>query len=481
MRGLVWLRRDLRLHDHPALTAAAGECEDVLPLFVFDEPLLASRTFGGACVNFMLGSLQELASGLAKRGCPLLWRRGEPVDLVVRAVREWNADVVYWNRDYEPDALRRDRAVERQLAELGVTVKTFKDHVVFEATDIRSATGDPLQRYSAYRTRWWASWHAMKPTALPAPSRLESSHGSRPPAAPLPTAEELGYEPLTPWIEPGEAAALKRLDRFVNGPLHRYVDGRNQPALDGSSRLSPHFRFGTLSARTAIQSALGVLAKGGRVSRPDVLTWIDELIWREFFQQVLTAFPRVADGAFRNSSVPPSREPGPEYDRLFEAWRTGRTGYPIVDAGMRQLNSTGWMHNRVRMIVASFLIKDLRLDWRSGERYFMHHLLDADLAANNGNWQWCAGTGTDAMRGYRIFNPVLQGKKFDPDGSYVRHYVPELARVPAARIHEPWMMSESEQACFGCRPGLDYPAPIIDHATARAEYLALGERVKASR
>jgi deoxyribodipyrimidine photo-lyase len=207
-----------------------------------------------------------------------------------------------------------------------------------------------------------------------------------------------------------------------------------------------------------------------------VITWIDELIWREFFQQVLAAFPHVVDGPFRNVAVPQSRRPGPERDRLFQAWCDGQTGYPIVDAGMRQLNQTGWMHNRVRMIVASFLIKDLRIDWQSGERYFMRHLLDADVAANNGNWQWCASTGTDAMRGYRIINPVLQSKKFDPQGEYIRQYVPELATVPTARIHEPHLMTPEEQARAGCRTGMEYPSPIVDHRQAREKYLNLGKR-----
>jgi len=476
MRGIVWFRRDLRVQDQPALTAAIQECEEVLPIFVFDEPLLRSHEFGSACVNFMLGCLQELSASLDGLGLALQWRLGEPVEAVMQVAREWKADVVYWNRDYEPDALKRDRMVAQQLSESGVRVKTFKNHVVFEADEIRSATGDPLQRYSAYRTRWWAAWNAVKPAALPVPSRLGSSRGSPRPTVPLPTARELGYDPLVPWIQPGEAAALKQLDRFVTGPLHRYVGGRNQPAVDGSSRLSPHFRFGTLSPRTAVQTALHALGKGGRVSRPDVLTWVDELIWREFFHQVLTAFPRVAVGAFRDAAVPPPRDAGSEYDRLFAAWRAGRTGYPIVDAGMRQLNSTGWMHNRVRMIVASFLIKDLRLDWRSGERYFMQHLLDADLAANNGNWQWCAGTGTDAMRGYRIFNPALQSKKFDPDGQYIRLYVPELASVSSKWIHEPHLMSASEQERVSCQIGREYPAPLVDHRLARQEYLSLGKQ-----
>jgi deoxyribodipyrimidine photo-lyase len=202
------------------------------------------------------------------------------------------------------------------------------------------------------------------------------------------------------------------------------------------------------------------------VSRPDVLTWIDELIWREFFQQVLASFPRVANGPFRQASVPSCRLPGLERDRLFQRWSEGRTGYPIVDAGMRQLNQTGWMPNRLRMITASFLIKDLRIDWQSGERYFMNHLLDADVAANNGNWQWCASTGTDAMRGYRIFNPALQSKKFDPDGRYIREYVPELAQVMDRHIHEPHLMTDEQQVRAGCRIGVEYPEPIVDHKQA---------------
>lgn len=477
MRGIVWLRRDLRLSDQPALTAACEACNEVIPLFVFDDPLLESQIFGSACVNFMLGCLEDLAAALAARGLPLQWRRGEPVEEVVTAAREWKADVVYWNRDYEPGAIERDRAAQQHLAQTGVLVRTFKDHVVFEAEEVRGATGEPMQRYSAYRARWWTKWQATKPSILPIPRTLTASKAAALPAPrPLPSAVALGYDLVTPWIQPGERRAQKRLAWFLEGPIHQYVDGRNRPAIDGSSKLSAHFRFGTLSPRVAVHAALGALTKGGRVSRPDVLTWIDEVIWREFFQQVLTAFPRVADGPFRSVMVPPSRQAGPERDRFFQAWCHGKTGYPIVDAGMRQLNQTGWMHNRVRMIVASFLIKDLRIDWQSGERYFMRQLLDADVAANNGNWQWCAATGTDAMRGYRIFNPVLQSKKFDPEGRYICEYVPELARVASTSIHEPHLMTPDEQVRSGCRIGLDYPAPIVDHRQARQEYLDLGKQ-----
>jgi len=477
MRGIVWFRRDLRLTDQPALTAACEECDEIIPLFVFDEGLLRSRVFGSACVNFMLGCLQELAEDLASRGLPLQWREGDPATEVLSAVREWKADAVYWNRDYEPAALLRDRAAQLKLAEQGVRVRTFKDHVVFEADEVRGVTGEPMQRYSAYRARWWTKWQATKPAVWPIPRALTSARTSPVNAlCPLPSPAAFGYDRLIPWIEPGERSARERLRSFVEGPIHRYVDGRNQPSINGSSKLSPHFRFGTISARTAIHAALDSLTAGGPVSRPDVLTWIDELIWREFFQQVLAAFPRVVEGPFRTVSVPPSREPGPERDRLYRAWCDGQTGYPIVDAGMRQLNETGWMHNRVRMIVASFLIKDLRLDWQCGERYFMQRLVDADVAANNGNWQWCASTGTDAMRGYRIFNPALQSRKFDPDGAYIREYVQELDGVASKWIHEPHLMTTDEQIRARCRVGRDYPSPIIDHQQARREYLDLAKQ-----
>lgn len=476
MRGIVWFRRDLRLHDNPAFSAACEECNEVIPLFVFDGPLLQSHEFGSACVNFMLGCLADLGSSLEGLGVRLRWRKGDPVEEVARAAREWQTDVVYWNRDYEPRAISRDRAVHQRLARMAVLARTFKDHVVFEAEEVRGATGEPLQRYSAYRARWWTKWQATKPVVLPVPNRCGAVRPvGLPSPVPLPSAEDLGYDTQTPCIEPGEAHAQKRLRWFVGGPLHHYVEGRKLPAIDGSSKLSPHFRFGTLSLRQAIHAALESLTQGGRISRPDVLTWIDELIWREFFQQILAAFPRVVEGPFRNAAVPPSRERGPEESRLFQAWCDGRTGYPIVDAGMRQLNQTGWMHNRVRMIVASFLIKDLRIDWQRGERYFMNHLLDADVAANNGNWQWCASTGTDAMRGHRIFNPALQSKTYDREGGYIREYVPELAKVPNRHIHEPHLMPADEQALAGCQIGVHYPAPIVDHRQAREQYLALGK------
>ena len=476
MRGVVWLRRDLRLQDQPALTAACEDCDDVIPLFVFDDPLLRVRQFGSPCVTFMISSLDELAGALATRGLALQWRRGSQIAEVLRFVTDVKADAIYWNRDYEPAAIQRDRKVQQALMTRGVVVHTFKDHVIFEAEEIRGSTGDPLQRYSAYRARWWNKWHAATPPLLPSPARLRGQRaGASSLRIALPMVEDLGYQTVPLSIKPGEKEAQRRLRWFLNGPVHTYVEGRNLPAIDGTSKLSPHFRFGTLSVRTAVHAALGTFAAGSRISRRDVLTWIDELIWREFFQQILSAFPQVASGPFRSKvGLPRPRPAGAEWNRLYAAWCEGQTGYPLVDAGMRQLNQTGWMHNRVRMVVASFLIKDLRIDWQSGERYFMQQLIDADLAANNGNWQWASSTGTDSMPGYRIFNPMLQSRKFDPDGAYIRQYVPELAAVSTDRIHAPHLMTQEEQALAGCRIDTDYPSPIVDHRQAREEYLALG-------
>ncbi len=476
MKGLVWFRRDLRVRDNPALFAACRDCREVVPLFVFDEPRLRSHLFGSACVGFMLGCLNELRASLGQLGLMLQYRIGEQTEAVLQAVRDLGIDAVYWNRDYEPAARDRDRRVQDCLSQQGRTVKTFKDHVVFEAEEVRGLTGDPFQRYSAYRDRWWNQWRAATPPMIPAPKRRADGNETSMPRD-WPSAQDLGYEQVPLWIEPGERAAQSRLQWFLRGPIHDYVNGRNLPALDGTSKLSPHFRFGTLSSRTAVHAALAALTAGGAVSRADVFTWLDELVWREFFQQVLMAFPQVTKGPFKaKDGLPAPRPEGPDRDCLFAAWCEGRTGYPIVDAGMRQLNQTGWMHNRVRMVTASFLVKDLRIDWQSGERYFMQHLVDGDLAANNGNWQWCASTGTDAMQGYRIFNPRIQSEKFDRDGDYIRHYVPELAEVPVKWLHEPHLMPPDEQERAGCRIGVDYPAPMVDHKTAREEYLTLAKQ-----
>lgn len=478
MKGLVWFRRDLRIEDHAALAAALSDCQQVHALFVFDDPLLKSHLFGDACVSFMLASLEEVGGALERLGVSLSWRRGEHVEEVVRFAKDRKVDLVYWNRDYEPAAVERDRRVQNELAQQGVTVRTFKDHVVFESEEIRSASNTPLQRYSAFRQRWWAKWHEAAPPLVkpPVPRSLGKSSptGRR---IEWPSSEHLGYRPQVLFFRAGEQAARQTLRTFLSETAPDYAKTRNVPSVEGTSKLSPHFRFGTLSTRTAVHAALQALDKSERRSRKGILVWIDELIWRDFFQQVLAAFPSVSSKPFRtNTALPNSRPAGTKYDRLFQAWCSGQTGYPIVDAGMRQLNQTGWMHTRIRMVVASFLVKDLRLRWQDGEAYFMRQLIDADVAANNGNWQWCAGTGTDAMPGYRIFNPAIQSKKFDADGIYIKQYVPELSHVPSRLVHEPHLLSVDEQERWSCRVGSDYPCPLVDHQAARQEYMTLGKR-----
>jgi len=467
MRGLVWFRRDLRVHDQPALSAAWAECDEVIPLFIFDEPLLRSKQYGSAGVQFMRDCLDDLAQSLAGRGLPLRWRRGEPAEELLRAAREWRIDTVYWNRDYEPAATQRDAAAAQALLRRGIHVRSFKDHVVFETGEISSSTGTPLQRYSAYRARWWAQWRVSAPPVLAPPP----PGGGKASPVEIPSASDLGYEPIRRSMPGGESEARRRLRWFLNEPIRDYAAARDRPAADGTSCLSAHFRYGTVSSRSAVHAALATLGRRGRTWKTGVQTWIDELIWRDFFQHILAAFPRVATGPFRPAPPAPYRTD----DRLLTAWSQGRTGFPLVDAGMRQLRQTGWMPNRVRMVAASFLVKDLGLDWRAGERYFMEQLLDADLAANNGNWQWCASTGTDAMPGYRIFNPSLQARKFDPDGAYLRRYLPELGSVPARFVHAPERMGVEEQDRYGCRIGRDYPSPVVDHEDAKRQYLA-GQR-----
>lgn len=329
MRGIVWFRRDLRLHDQPALATACEECDEIIPLFVFDEPLLQSHEFGSACVNFMLGCVETLGSSLAGLGIPLQWRRGEPVEEVVRAVRKWKADIVYWNRDYEPRAKIRDQQVQRQLTQMGISVRTYKDHVVFEAEEVRGATGEPMQRYSAYRARWWTKWHAAKPTLRSIPHPLTiATKAVLLSASPLPTANELAYDQFVPWIEPGERSAREQLRCFIEGPIHQYAKGRNRPAIDGISKLSRHFRFGTLSPRVAVCAALEGLSHRSRVSRPDVLTWIDELIRREFFfSKSWRHFHTSSTDRFEMQRFLPRSNPGRSEIDYF---RPGAVGEPVI-------------------------------------------------------------------------------------------------------------------------------------------------------
>ena len=452
MRALHWFRSDLRLRDNTALRAAAARAESLACVFVFDPRLLAGA--GERRVRFMVDCVRRLSAELAERGSRLLVRTGDPPAELARLAAETHAELVTWNRDYGPYARARDAAAERALGAAGARVETFKDRVVFEAEEVRTRAGRPYSVYAPYRRAWWEHFRAAPPhpsaaPKLPAPSDVAAGHApervASSDAARIPTG--------------GSAAAERRLDAFLEKAIADYAWQRELPAVEGTSRLSPHLRFGTISVRTCLTRALEA-ARGDARLAAGVAKWTDELVWREFYHAILAENPRVLRGAFRAELAAIAWE---DDERGLRAWCEGRTGYPFVDAGMRELAATGWMHNRARMVTASFLCKDLGIDWRQGERWFMAQLVDGDPPNNNGGWQWAASTGTDAQPWFRIFNPVTQGERFDPDGDYVRRWVPELRGLAGERAHRPW---ESPLEAPG------YPARIVDHASARLRALA---------
>ena len=382
-------------------------------------------------------------------------------DAIPRLARTLGVEAVFANRDYEPDAVARDLAVSEALAGAGIAFLDFKDQVIFERDEVLTNKGTPYGVFTPYKRAWL---QALTPAHIEAFS-IEVAPDQMPAQAPaLPSLNDLGFEAgnldALP-IETGAAGGEAAFEDF-QARLNRYKALRDFPAKKGVSYLSVHLRFGTVSIRQLVSYAQ---AQGGEGAE----TWLSELIWREFYQMVLWHRPDVVDKSFK-----------PEFDALkwddkpewFQAWCEGRTGYPLVDAGMRQLNETGYMHNRLRMVVASFLTKDLGIHWFEGERYFAAHLNDYDLAANNGGWQWAASTGCDGQPWFRIFNPVTQSERFDPEGKFIRRYVPELTKVPDKFIHAPWTMPEDKQQDSGCVIGRDYPRPIVDHAVARERTLA---------
>jgi deoxyribodipyrimidine photo-lyase len=462
--AVVWFRRDLRLHDHPALVAAIEGADRVVPLFVVDPRLAGGRFASPNRVWFMLESVRSLRSALRALGSDLVVRVGDPRQVVPGVAGEVGASGVFASRDHAPYGRARDRDVVAALAASDIAWHARRGGLVHEPEEVATRDGRPFSVYTPFRR----AWERLEPRPmLAAPASLGDAAVAGLDAGAIPDIAGLGLAPgptalrdLLP--EPGEAAARARLDRWLARGVAGYADRRDRMDLeDGTSRLSQDLRFGLLSPLEVAERAIGA-GEGRRV-------FVNEVVWREFYAHVLFHRPEVRLHAFRSAldDVPWERD-----EAVVEAWRAGRTGYPVVDAAMRQLTASGWMHNRARMITASFLSKDLLADWRTGEAWFMRHLVDGDVASNNGGWQWSASTGTDAQPWFRIFNPVTQGRRYDPDGAYVRRWVPELARVPDDRIHAPWEMSAAEQAAAGCRIGIDYPAPIVDHAAARARALA---------
>ncbi len=460
--AIWWVRRDLRLADNLALAEAMDSAGRIVPVFILDDRLLNSSYAGGRRIAFLFAGLRRLDESLRAHGSRLVIRRGRPETELARLRDEAHAGNVFAQQDCSPFAVRRDQSVAK------VVPLTLVDGIAaLPLGAVRKENGEPYTVFTPYSRRWKARWRESMPSLLPAPDQIDTPSGIDSDAIP----DNPMPEGLSPAYVAGEPAARQALRAFValNGPIFAYKDRRDRPDLDATSRLSPYLRFGMLSPRMAALAATKAMdAAQDEEARLGAETWLNELIWRDFYLNILHEFPHVRQESFRAET----RTIAWHNDLAeFDAWRTGHTGYPFIDAAMRQLAETGWMHNRARMAVASFLVKDLLIDWRWGERWFMQQLIDGDPASNNGGWQWTAGTGTDAAPYFRIFNPVSQGLKFDPEGAYVRRWVSELRHVPGEFIHEPWKMPEAVQQTAGCIIGQDYPLPVVDHGWARERTL----------
>jgi deoxyribodipyrimidine photo-lyase len=483
-RALVWFRRDLRVDDHPALAAATKAAAQVWCVFVLDTDILDALPRRDRRVEFIRECLVDLDDRLHALGSVhghgdvhLIVKHGSAATEIPALAKALGVEAVFMHHDDDPSAVARDATVREALNERGVRLLSAKDHVVFERREILTGGGTPYGVFTPYKNAWLK---AVTPAALH-PHDSTSHTGSLAPrpagwtsgwreGRAVPRLDEFGFEttdlshlPLPAGVTGAEAMLEEFLARIDD-----YDRLRDFPGRKGPSYLGAHLRFGTLSIRRLARLALDRVQAGSTGAQ----TWLSELIWRDFYHQVLHHHPHVVKLAFRPEFDDVAWETGPQADAHFAAWCEGRTGYPIVDAGMRQLLRSGYMHNRLRMVTASFLTKDLGLDWRRGEAWFALHLNDFDLAANNGGWQWAASTGCDAQPWFRIFNPVTQSKRFDPLGAFIRRYVPEVAALPDKDIHAPWAAKPVVLAAAAFTPGIDYPLPIVDHDEARKRTLA---------
>ena len=474
-RSLVWFRRDLRADDHAALHHALLRSKQVFCVFIFDTAILESLPRHDRRVAFIHGSLvdldQQLRTLSGQEDTGLLVRQGEPTACLQQLVTELGIQAVFTHHDDEPYALKRDTAVKGVLANLGASFVSFKDHVVFERSEILTQNGQPYGVFTPYKNNWLKKVTAtdlaekhVKPSAgqlAPVPEALRR---------PMPSLEEIGFEAVdlaALHIQTGASGAQLLLKDFVNR-ISQYQQTRDFPSVKGPSYLSVHLRFGTVSTRRLARLAYPLAVEGDAGAQ----TWLGELIWRDFYHQILHHHPRVVKQSFKPVYDAIDWETGKEAKQLFAAWCEGRTGYPLVDAAMAQINQTGYMHNRLRMVVASFLTKDLGVDWRWGEQYFAQHLIDFDLSANNGGWQWASSSGCDAQPYFRIFNPVTQSQKFDPQGKFIKRYLPQLKGLEGADLHAPWEAKPLSLQAAGVTLGKDYPMPVVNHAEARETTLA---------
>ncbi|MBS0662227.1 MAG: deoxyribodipyrimidine photo-lyase [Verrucomicrobia bacterium] len=476
---IVWFRQDLRLQDNPALHAALARGAAVLPVYILDEPGEGRWGAGGATRWWRHHALAALDASLRDRGSRLLLFRGNARAVLRQLVNGTEAGAVYWNRRYEPASVARDQAIKTEFAAAGLDARSFNGALLNEPHAVLNKQGRPFQVFTPY-------WRTC--VTLPVAAPLKFGAAQIPAPAGWPGSlelDELALRPFIPWDrglaetwEPGETGAARRLARFADRAMDDYDEHRNRPDLDGTSMLSPWLHAGELSPRQ-VWAAVKARSRASGVFPPSngARVFLAEVGWREFAHHLLFHFPHTPEQPLRAefARFPWAEDPGGMHLR---AWQRGRTGYPIVDAGMRQLWHTGWMHNRVRMVVASFLVKHLRLPWQRGAEWFWDTLVDADLANNTLGWQWTAGCGADAAPYFRVFAPVLQGVKFDPHGEYVRRWVPELAKLPAKHIQAPWEAPADVLAAAGVRLGANYPAPVVDHGTARAAALAAFKRLR---
>lgn len=496
--ALVWLRRDLRLGDNPALAAARARCERLIPVYIHAPDEEAPWQPGAASCWWLHQSLCALDAHLQRLGSRLIIRRGESLRTLRALIPETGASQVHWNRCYEPAIIARDSRIKQALRAEGIDCASHNAALLCEPWALKTGSGEPYRVFTPY-------WRRLKPqlaenAALSAPTAAPDALPPVPVELEGLAVDALGLEPSIRWDQgladswqPSETGAQQALERFLAGPIERYQEARDWPAEIGTSRLSPHLHFGEIGPRQILAQLRQAHSDTGASARPGsdlgsgsdladdaiVEPFLRELGWREFSHQLLYHFPttpseplnpRFADFPWRRDNNEP----------LLKAWQQGRTGIPIVDAGMRELWHTGWMHNRVRMVVASLLTKNLRLPWQEGARWFWDTLVDADLANNTQGWQWSAGSGADAAPYFRIFNPVRQGERFDPQGRYVRRWCPELAKLPDKLLHQPWQASERLLAQCGIQLGREYSRPIIDLKESRAEALAAYDQVKDS-
>jgi deoxyribodipyrimidine photo-lyase len=462
--NIWWIRRDLRLHDNPALDAALHKGQQVIPLFIIDPALWRGAWFSPRRAAFLVDNLRALDEELRKRGSYLVIRRGKPGEVLEQFTTEQQANQIFAERDYSPYAIKRDTGFEKTLP-----LTLVGGTMLHPPDQIQKSDGTPYVVYTPFMRQWKDQPLPSPFDILPAPAQIPTPPGITSEAFP-----DIQPDSNNSDFPAGEAEALRRLEAFsldLDAPIFQYAQHRDRPDLNATSQLSPYLRFGLISIRQAVVTAqVSIQSAREQEQLNGAETWLNELIWREFYQYILYHYPYARKKAFK-----------PKYRQIpwvndtadFDDWKNGRTGYPLVDAAMRQLAQTGWMHNRARMITASFLVKNLMVDWRWGEAWFMQNLIDGDPAANNGGWQWTAGTGTDAAPYFRIFNPVTQSKNFDPQGDYIRRWLPELQNVPDKFIHAPWEMDKATQTESECVIGEDYPAPIIDLKFSRQRALDL--------